>query len=60
MSKPQPIPTRPAADQNDPPQVSREELDVIRERDRTYPRDREAARPADDVVKRLLERHPAP
>ena len=59
MTRPAHAPNRPDADQNDPP-VSREELDVIRERDKTYKRDREAARPADEVVKRLLDRHPAP
>jgi hypothetical protein len=54
-----PAPTRPDADQNDPP-VSQEELAVIRERDKTYDQDRRAARPADEVVERLLRRHPAP
>jgi hypothetical protein len=57
--KPTPVPTRPDADENDPP-VSPEELAVIRERDKTYERDRQAARPADEVVERLLRRHPAP
>jgi hypothetical protein len=58
-SKPAPPPTRPDADQNDPP-VSQEELAVIRERDKTYDQDRRPARPAEEVVERLLRRHPAP
>ena len=59
MSKPQPLPTRPDADQNAPP-VSQEELDIIRERMKTFEQDRKAARPADEVMERLLRRHPAP
>lgn len=59
MPKPTPVPARPDADQNNPP-VSQEELAVIRERDKTYDQDRRAARPADEVVERLLRRHPAP
>jgi hypothetical protein len=58
-SKPTPAPTRPDADQDDPP-VSQEELAVIRERDKTYDQDRRAARPAEEVLERLLRRHPAP
>ena len=57
--KPTAIPRRPEADENDPP-VTPEELAVIRERDKTYEQDRQAARPADEVVERLLRRHPAP
>jgi hypothetical protein len=59
MSKPQPAPQRPDADQNDPP-VSQEELDIIRARMKTFEQDRKAARPADEVMERLLRRHPAP
>jgi hypothetical protein len=59
MSKPQPIPTHPAADEEIPP-VSQEELDIIRERMKTFEQDRKAARPADEVMERLLRRHPAP
>ena len=59
MSKPQPLPARPDADQNDPP-ASQEELEIIRERMKTFEQDRKAARPADEVMERLLRRHPAP
>jgi hypothetical protein len=59
MSKAQPVPTRPEADQNDPP-VSQEELDIIPERMKTFEQDRKAARPADEVMERLLRRYPAP
>ena len=59
MSKPQPVPTHPAADDNDPP-VTPEELAVIRERDKTYEQDRKAARPANEVMERLLRRYPHP
>jgi hypothetical protein len=52
-------PTRRDADQNDSP-MSQEELDVIRERMKTFEQDRKAARPADEVMERLLRRHPAP
>ena len=60
MSKPQPVPTRPAADNADQPEPSREELDIIRERMRTFEQDRKAARPANEVMERLLRRHPVP
>jgi hypothetical protein len=59
MSKPQPVPTRSDADQTAPP-VSPEELDIIRARMKTFEQDRKAARPADEVMERLLRRHPAP
>lgn len=59
MNRPVHAPNRPAEDQNDLP-VSREELDTIRERDKTYPRDRQDARPDDEVVTRLLSRYPTP
>jgi hypothetical protein len=58
MSKPARAPTRPVDDRNDP-DPSREEISVVNERDRDYPAQREAARPASDVVERLLRRHPA-
>ena len=45
-------------DENSP--VSADELAVVRERDKTYDRDREAAKPAGEVVQRLLARYPAP
>jgi hypothetical protein len=57
MSRPQSVPTRPDADENDPP-VSPEELAVIRERDKTHEQDRKAARPANEVMERLLRRYP--
>ena len=57
--RPAPAPTNPDADENDAP-VTPEELAVIRERDKTYERERQAARPAEEVVERLLRRHPAP
>ena len=47
-----------AADENPP--VSADELAVVRQRDKTYDRDREAAKPAGEVVQRLLARYPAP
>ena len=40
--------------------VSADELAVVRKRDKTYDRDREAAKPAGEVVQRLLARYPAP
>lgn len=59
MNKPQRVPTRPDGDENDP-LISPEELAVIRERDKTYEQERKAARPASEVLERLLRRHPAP
>jgi hypothetical protein len=58
MSKPQPVPQRSEADENPP--ASAEELDILRDREKVYPEQRKAARPADEVVERLLRRHPAP
>jgi hypothetical protein len=58
MTKPQPTPTRPDADEQPP--VSADELDVIRERMKTFEEDRQAARPADPEIERLLRRYPAP
>ena len=59
MSKPQPASSRPdETGQPDPP--SPEELEILRDRDKVYPEQRKAARPADEVVERLLHRHPAP
>jgi hypothetical protein len=57
MSKPQPVPQRPAADE---PDDFREEIEVVNERDKDYAAQRAAARPAEEVVERLLRRHPAP
>ncbi len=59
MSKPAPVPTRPVDDRNDP-EPSRDEIDIVNERDRDYRAQREAARPAAEIVERLLRRHPAP
>jgi hypothetical protein len=59
MSKPARIPTRPDADQNDPP-VSQEELDIIRERLKMFEQDRKAARPWAEVKARILSRKPTP
>lgn len=59
MSKPAHVSTRPVDDRNNP-EPSRDEIDVVNERDRDYPAQREAARPASEVVERLLRRHPAP
>jgi hypothetical protein len=59
MSKPGHAPTRPADDRTEPA-PSREEIAVVNERDRDYPAQREEARPASEVVERLLRRHPAP
>ena len=54
-------PARPSTrpDANQQPPVSREELDVIRTRMETFEEDRKAARPADEVMERLLRRYPA-
>ena len=59
MSEPAQVPIRPVDDRNDP-EPSRDEIDVVNERDRDYRAQREAARPAPEVVERLLRRHPAP
>ena len=59
MSKPAHAPTRPADDRTEPA-PSRDDIDVVIERDRDYPAQRDAARPASEVVERLLRRHPAP
>jgi len=57
MSKPAPDPTRSDADDS---RDLREEIAVVNERDKNYREQRETARPADEVVERLLRRHPAP
>jgi hypothetical protein len=59
LSKPTAAPIRPVPDQNDPP-VSPEEQRTIRERLATFEQDLQTARPADEVMERLLGRHPAP
>jgi len=56
-SKPQPVPQRPDSDE---PNDFREEVEVVNERDKLYREQRETARPAGEVVERLLRRHPAP
>ena len=58
MSEPAHVTNRQETEQNPP--VSQEELDLIRQRMKTFEEDRKAARPADEVVERLLRRHPAP
>ena len=58
MTKPAPTPKRP--DDTEEAQDLREEVAVVNERDKVYPQQRDAARPADEVVERLLRRHPAP
>ena len=58
MNKRSRAPQRP--DKDDNPPASPEELEILSERDKTYPEDRKAARPADEVVERLLRRHPHP
>ena len=55
-TKPQPIPPRRDADE---PDDLREEIALVNERDKVYREQREAARPAGEVVERLLRRHPA-
>ena len=57
MSKPARIPTPEA---QGPPVASPEDIAVILERDKIYPQQREASRPADEVVERLLRRHSQP
>jgi len=57
MSKPAHAPTpRDAGDSRD----LSEEIAIVNTRDKNYREQREAARPADEVVERLLRRHPAP
>ena len=57
MSKPAPAASRPDADDS---RDLRDEIAVVNERDKDYQEQREAARPADEVVERLLRRHPTP
>jgi hypothetical protein len=57
MSKPAPASPRRDSDDRDD---FREEIEVINERDKDYEAQRRAARPANEVVERLLRRHPAP
>jgi|GraSoiStandDraft_35_1057300.scaffolds.fasta_scaffold961047_1 hypothetical protein len=57
-SKPAPALQRPDGDEQPP--ASAEELRVIRDRMKTFEEDRRAARPVDEVMERLLRRHPAP
>ncbi len=59
MSKLGHAPSRPADDRPDPAPSS-EEIAVVNERDRDYLAQRDEARPASEVVERLLRRHPAP
>jgi len=42
------------------PRVSAEEARIIAERLTTFEKDRAAARPAEEVLERLLRRHPMP
>ena len=60
MSKPQPIAGHPDADDEANAPAGEAERAEIRERDKVYPQQRAAARPADEVLKRLLDRHPVP
>lgn len=55
-SKRQPIPE--AESKLSP--VSQAEMDIVRERMKTFEEDRKAARPADEVIERLLRRYPNP
>jgi hypothetical protein len=48
------------ATRQETPQVSSEEARIIAERLATFEKDREAARPADEVLERLLRRHSMP
>ena len=59
MNRPAPAKPLPDVPENDPP-VTREELEIIGERMKTYEQDRKASSPADEVMERLLRRHPAP
>jgi hypothetical protein len=45
---------------DDDAQDFRDEIAVVNERDEIYAEQRKAARPADEVMERLLRRHPAP
>jgi hypothetical protein len=62
MSEPADVqPTRHRIDDADEnPPASPDEGAVVRRRDKSYDRDREAAKPAGEVVQRLLARYPAP
>jgi hypothetical protein len=51
------VPALPHRDADEQPPVSQEELDIIRERMKTFDEDRKAARPAEEVMERLLRRH---
>jgi hypothetical protein len=59
MSKPQPVPTPPDADDNDPP-VSPEVEAELRRRMETFDDDVKAARPWQDVLADLKARRPLP
>lgn len=54
MSKPQPVSQRPSSDE---PDDFRGEIEIVNERDKDYAVQRAAARPAEEVVERLLRRH---
>jgi hypothetical protein len=58
MSKPQPIPTRPDADE--PEQIDAETRRILEDRLATFDADAKAARPAADVVADLRARRPLP
>jgi len=55
---PERIPTRPEAEPEQP--LDAETRRILEDRMRTFEQDRKAARPADEVMERLLRRHPAP
>ena len=58
MSKSRQVPLPPADD--DEREDLREEIVVVNERDKDYTVQRAEARPAEEVIERLLRRHPAP
>jgi hypothetical protein len=57
-SKPQPAPQRPDDEREQP--LDDETRRILEQRMATFEEDRKAARPADEVMERLLRRYPQP
>lgn len=58
MPRPVPVPSRPDAEPEQP--LDAETRRILEERMKTFEQDRKAARPADEVMERLLRRYPTP